>query len=83
MNKKRLKNNLSVKTGALGLRGSKISNLRPSCSKIMLMILIYCNHIYNELCALNALKYIIFIPQFTANELGKSNDKTFQKWHVA
>ena len=39
-------------------------------------------HIENELCALNALKYVIFIPQFTNNELGKSSDVTFQKWHV-
>lgn len=46
------------------------------------MILRSCIHIENELCALNALKYVIFIPQFTNNKLGKSSDVTFQKWHV-
>ena len=68
-----MKNNPSVQRGALGLRGSKISNLCPSCSKIMLMILMAWNHIENEFCALNALKYIIFIPQFTSNDLEKSS----------
>ena len=69
-----MKNNLSVQRGALGLRGSKISNLRLSCSKIMLMILMSCNHIENDFCALNELKYIIFMPQFTTIDLGKSSD---------
>ena len=46
------------------------------------MILIYFYHIENELCAQNLSKYIIFIPQFTTNELRKSNDKTFQKYYV-
>ena len=46
------------------------------------MILIYCNHIENELFALNVLKYIIFIPQFTTNKLRKFSDQTFQKQHV-
>ena len=72
--RKRLKNNLSVQRGALGLGGSKISNLRLSCSKIMLMILMYCNHVENGLCALNPLKYVIFLQEFTTNDLGKSSD---------
>ena len=60
--------------GAPGLRGSKISNLHPSCPKIMLMILTSGNNLENDLCALNALKCIIFIPQFTTNDFGKSSD---------
>ena len=43
------------------------------------MIIRYCVHTENELCALNSLKYVIFIPQFTNNELEKSSDVTFQK----
>ena len=46
------------------------------------MILMSCNHIENESCSLNSLKYIIFIPQFTTNELRNSSDQTFQKQHV-
>ena len=45
------------------------------------MILMSCNHIENELCEFNELKYIIFIPQFTTNDLGKSSDQAFQKQH--
>ena len=45
----------------------KFQKLRSSCSKIIFMILTSCIDILNELCALNSLKYIIFIPQFTNN----------------
>ena len=45
------------------------------------MILMFCNHIENELCSLNALN-IIFIPQFTSKDLGKSCHQAFQKQHV-
>ena len=48
----------------------------------MFMILRSCFHIENKLCALNALKYVILIPQFTNHELGNSNDVTSQKWYV-
>ena len=46
------------------------------------MILMFCNHIENELCDFNALKYVICIPQFTSNDLGKSSHQAFQKQHV-
>ena len=36
----------------------------------------------NDLCALNELKYIIFIPQFTTNDFGKSSDQAFKIQHV-
>ena len=39
-------------------------------------------HIEYE-CTLNAWKYVKFITWFINNELGKWNDFTFQKWHVA
>ena len=38
-----------------------------------------CNQMENDLCALNELKYSIFIPQFKANELGRSSEYAFQK----
>ena len=46
------------------------------------MILIFFNYRENELCALNALKYIILIPQLTSKDLGKSSHQAFQKQHV-
>ena len=54
--RKRLQNNLIVQRGALVLRGSKISIFCPSCSKIMLMIIMSWNNIENELSDLNAIK---------------------------
>ena len=67
--------------GAFGFGGIKVQKFRSSCSKIILIIR-SCIHIENKLCALDAFKYVIFIPQFTNNELGKSTDVTFPKWHV-
>ena len=46
------------------------------------MILIYSNHIENDLSALNTLTYIIFIPQFTTNKLRYFINQTFQKQHA-
>ena len=79
---KRLKNKLGPQRSAPEFGQSNFLNLYPSGSKIMLMIQMSCSNIENDFCALNSLKYIIFIPQFTTNELGKYNDYTFQKWHV-
>ena len=42
----------------------------------------FCNHNENQLCSLNALKYIIFIPDITSNDLGKSSHQVLKKYHV-
>ena len=68
---------------AYGLGLIIFPNLRLKCSRIMLIILMYFNQIENELYVLNRLKYSIFIPQFTTNELRNSNDQSFLKRHVA